>query len=572
MNKRFGRVIVVILTLSIVAAACASGETPTVEEPRPAATSPPETQPTEAPTESEQEVVLYTTSGEGDMIDCLNPAYCWVGYQLWEVLYDTLADYGSWGVDWSTPRLAESWDISDDGYTWTFHLRDLSGATFHDGTPLTAESVAWSLNYIGGNEAISWLLGTWAGENFGATVIDDRTVQLTLDEPMAEEIFLDSLPYAYILPRHIWEQYDAETIYDFDNAEAIGSGPYKLVEWIPGQHIVLEAHEGHFKGKPPVDRIVVITYSNLDAATQSLISGEVDSITYVGPDMVDPLMAIPEITVIENPPEMEYHMWFNVMEDSDRHPALGDVRVRQAIAHAIDKQQLVDLVLYGRAYATNNMFDGGPNYSRWAPADVKSYAFDLDEGNRILEEAGYLDDDGDGVREMNDGSGLPLSIRLNFDADNSYLLVYAETISTWLAGIGIEAKPSAMDTGTLNDTMRAFDYDIAVTQYAFTFDPDLQMQWFLCDAIDWGINFAGYCSDEMEELYVAQRYEPDFDKRLEYIHDMLRLVHDDVPYIQLALLKRFEAFRNDRWSISDTDNGWMTWSWDGIWGYEQVGD
>jgi peptide/nickel transport system substrate-binding protein len=572
MNKRFGRVIVVILTLSIVVAACASGETPTVEEPSPAAISPPETQPTEAPAESEQEVVLYTTSGEGDMIDCLNPAYCWAGYQLWEVLYDTLADYGSWGVDWSTPRLAESWDISDDGYTWTFHLRDLSGATFHDGTPLTAESVAWSLNYIGGNEAISWLLGTWAGENFGATVIDDRTVQLTLDEPMAEEIFLDSLPYAYILPRHIWEQYDADTIYDFDNAEAIGSGPFKLVEWIPGQHIVLEAHEGHFKGKPPVDRIVVITYSNLDAATQSLISGEVDSITYVGPDMVDPLMAIPEITVIENPPEYEYHMWFNVMENSDRHPALGDVRVRQAIAHAIDKQQLVDLVLYGRAYATNNMFDGGPNYSRWAPADVKSYAFDLDEGNRILEEAGYLDDDGDGVREMNDGSGLPLSIRLNFDANNSYLLVYAETISTWLAGIGIEAEPSAMDTGTLNDTMRAFDYDIAVTQYAFTFDPDLQMQWFLCDAIDWGINFAGYCNDEMEELYVAQRYEPDFDKRLDYIHDMLRLVHDDVPYIQLALLKRFEAFRNDRWSISDTDNGWMTWSWDGIWGYERVGD
>lgn len=561
-----------VIGVAMSLSACGSTPTPEVEEPA-SPTAPVVEQPTDAPvTEPEKMVVLTTTSGEGDMIDCLNPAYCWKGYQLWEVLYDTLADYGSWGENWSTGRLAESWEISDDGYTWTFHLRDLTGATFHDGTPLTAESVAWSLNYIGGNEAISWLLGTWGGDNFGATVIDDRTVQLTLNEPIAEDIFLDSLPYAFILPRHIWEGYDAETIYDFENAENIGSGPFKLVEWVPGQHIILEAHEGHFMGKPPVDQIIVITYSNLDSATQSLISGEVDSITYVSPDMLETLNAIPEITVIENPPEMEFHMWFNVMEEGNQHPALADVRVRQAIAHAIDKQQLVDLVLYGKAVASDNFFDSGPGHALypWSPEEVKAYTFDLDEGNRILDEAGYLDGDDDGVREMNDGSGLPITLGMIFDANNSHLLVYAETISDWMAEIGIESLPTATDDATIQALMQGFEYDLALTQYAFTFDPDLQLQWFICDSIAWGINGAGYCDEEMDELYYGQRYAADLEERRGFVYQIVQKLHDEVPYIQLAFLNRYEAFRNDRFSISDTDNGWMTWSWDGIWGYEQV--
>ncbi len=576
MKSRHGLFIGLLLVMALLAGACGPAPTPVAEEPEapeaPLPTSPAEAEPTEAVAPEGETLVLRTTSGEGDMIDCLNPAYCWSGYQLWEVLYDSLVDYGSWGADWARGRLAESWDISEDGYTWTFHLRDLSGATFHDGTPFGADDIAWSLNYMAGNEALSWLLGTAVGENFGAKVIDDRTIQLTLDEALAEPILLDNLPYVYALPPQIWGQYDAETVYDFDNAENIGTGPFKLVEWVQGQYIILDAHEGYFMGKPPVDRIIVITYSNLDAATQSIIAGEIDSVTYVGPDMVDPLQAIPEITVVENPPEMEYHMWFNVSEDGNQNPAIKDLRVRQAIAHAIDKQQLVDTVLYGRAYASENFFDAGPDHalSPWSPDDVRAYSFDLAEANRILDEAGYMDSDGDGVREMNDGTGQPLSLELLFDANNSYLLVYAETMSQWLAEAGIDAQPSAVDSAALNDMMRASDYDFAITQYAFTFDPDLQLQWFICDAIDWGTNFAGYCDDAMDELYYGQRYAPDRAERMSYIHDIVQKIHDDVPYIQLAFLKRFEAFRNDRWAISDTDNGWMTWSWDGIWGYTPV--
>ena len=139
-----------------------------------------------------------------------------------------------------------------------------------------------------------------------------------------------------------------------------------------------------------------------------------------------------------------------------------------------------------------------------------------------------------------------------------------------MAEIGIESLPTATDDATIQALMQGFEYDLALTQYAFTFDPDLQLQWFICDSIAWGINGAGYCNEEMDELYYSQRYAADLEERRGFVYQIVQKLHDEVPYIQLAFLNRYEAFRNDRFSISDTDNGWMTWSWDGIWGYEQV--
>ncbi len=600
MNSKLRSLLAVVAVLSMLMGGCGPTPEPTAEPPpptepqQPAATeaapateAPEPTQPPEptatqeppptevpeptateeaaAPEEPEQ-VVLHTTI-EGQVADCLNPAFCWIPYNIWNVTYDTLVNWGAIGEP-VEGRLAESWEISDDGTTWTFHLVDLEGATFHDGTPLTAEDVAWSLNYYGANEALTWLLGVQVGEYYGAVATDDRTVVLTLDDPITPDAFLNYLNYVYMLPRHIWEELDAETIYGFENAEVIGTGPFMMNEWVPGQYMILDANPNYWGGKPPMDRIVIQPFATPDGQILALTGGEVNHITDVPANFVSELEGIPEITVMERPPEYEYHMFFNMAEEGTRHPALADVAVRRAVAHAIDKDQLVEVVFEGRGVASNSMWDGGARFEWWAPPDVESYPFDLDEANRILDEAGYVDTDGDGVREMNDGSGEPLNFRFFFDAGQANHLPYAEAIATWLAEIGIAAKLESLESLTLTETALMRDFDMILYVYGYDWDPDYQLLALSCLGIELGANFPGYCNEAFDELYFAQRYTYVPEERREYVYELQRMVHDEVPWIQLVFINSYEAYNNELFDFGITDSQWQGWGWYGMQGIE----
>jgi peptide/nickel transport system substrate-binding protein len=576
MKSRYWILMALALVAALVVGACGTAATPTAVSPEapqaPEPTSPTiEEMPTEPPeVELSEPFVLRTTWGAGyENIDCLNFAYCWNAWQLWESLYDGLVDMWIDGEGY-VGRVADSWERSDDGLTWTFHLRDLTGATFHDGTPFTAEDIAWTINYYAGNEAISWLLYTDVSEGFSAEAVDDRTVEVKLVEPLSERVFLDALVYVFMLPKHIWEPYDAESIYDFDNAQNIGTGPFRLVEWEQGQYMILDAHEGYFMGKPPIDRVILQEYVSADAAVQALIAGEIDHITYLQPDAVDLLQGIPEITVIEREPEFEYHMNINVMEGGNHHPALSDLIVRQAIAQSIDKQQLVDTTMAGRGIPPKDIFDGGVSWNYWSPPDLEDYAFDTDLAASMLQDAGYVDSDGDGVREMNDGSGTPLTFRLYFPSGDATGLGFSEQIAAWMSAAGMATEIEAVDDSALPSLYLDHDYDLAVDNYAFTVDVDYPLSTFTCDGIDWEINFPGYCSAAFDDAYYAQRVAPTTEERQGLVFDAVRVLHDDVPYIQLAFPNRYEAYRNDRINVTITDTEWYTWGWWGVWGYERA--
>lgn len=573
MNKKIHQILGLLLAMNFLIGACGQAGTPVAQESpqqegEPEATMPAEPEPTEAPPEGEEPVVLRVT-WEGDFVDCLNPASCFDAYEMWEQTMDGMTGYTAIGEP-ASGRIVESWEISDDHLTWTFHLRDLAGATFHDGTPLDAEAVAWSLNYWAQNEAINWYYFTELGDEFGAEVIDDRTVVLRITEPMAEGALADALNYIYMLPRHVWEQYDGETIYDFENRENIGTGPFRLTELELGSHVILDAHENYFMGKPPVDRIIIQSYETHEAEIQALIAGEVDMVTNVQPAFVDELETMPEITLITKEPIFEHHLFLNMMEDSGRHSALADLEVRKAIAHAINKQQLVDVVFEGRAYAADNLFDGGGRFEMWSAPDVEAYAFDLDTANRILDAAGYLDTDGDGVREMNDGSGLPLEISLIYDINISSHLGMSEMIADWIRELDIEVSLEGLDKATQHSVMWEYDYDVSLYKYAHTWDPEYVLFTFTCAGIDWFINFPGYCDEDYENAYYAQHIAWDQTERREAVFEVQRILHEDIPYIQLLFPIAYEAYRNDRFTFNITDSNWHSWGWYGIYGVEPV--
>jgi peptide/nickel transport system substrate-binding protein len=304
---------------------------------------------------------------------------------------------------------------------------------------------------------------------------------------------------------------------------------------------------------------------------QALITGEIDAIFGVPPNLLPSLQDIPELTISERSPgNNDTHLLFNLWEGGTKHAAIEDKVVRQAVSHAIDKQQIVDVVYGGHAVASDHFFDIGPRYEKWDNPTLKAYTFDLDLAATMLEDAGYVDSDGDGVREMNDGSGEPLSFRMYFDVDDANHLATTELISSWLSEIGIDGLVEGLDYLTMNDFLLGGDYDIAITTWGYDPDPDIMMLTLHSIGIDWGVNWAGYSNPELDELYDAQHYATDYEERREVIWDMLEIVHEEVPRNQLNNIAYFDVFRNDRIDFPTLDTIWEPWQGSGIWDFERL--
>jgi peptide/nickel transport system substrate-binding protein len=491
-------------------------------------------EPTEASApEAEEPVTLRV--GTTYIWDTANPTYGWYGYTLRYLLYDTLVEEA--GISNFVPGLAEGWEVSDDGLVWTFKIRE--GVSFHDGTPCTAEDVAWSLNWTleYEPETFSFYLA-----NFDEVVApDNTTLQVTLSDPVGNMEYL--LMYVWILPRSVWEGMTYDEIMEFEDlSAAIGTGPYKLVDWTEGEYLILEANEDYWEGAPNFDRVVWQEYATEDAMVQALLAGEIDVVDDVPRTAVTTLqgeanveVAIMDSTVIDE-------LILNSHEDGTQPASLNDPAMRLAIAHAIDKQQIVNVAFLG--YADPATVVVPKSMGDWHNSDVADIPFDVDEGNRILDEAGYIDSDGDGIREDLDGN--PLEYRL-YSEDGATEARILEIISDGLAQIGISAPPTPMDEDSLIALYPDFDFDLILWGWGLDPDPDFAMLIFTCDErAEGGWNDSGYCDEEFDELYVQQGITVDHEARRELIWKMQEKLFNDLPYIVLDYEKTVQAYRSDR--------------------------
>ncbi len=491
-------------------------------------------EPTEAPAPEAGEPVTLRV-GTTYIWDTANPTYGWYGYTLRYLLYDTLVEEA--GISNFVPGLAERWEVSDDGLVWTFKIRE--GVTFHDGTPCTAEDVAWSLNWTleYEPETFSFYLA-----NFDeVTALDNTTLQVTLSDPVGNMEYL--LMYVWILPRSVWEGMTYDEIMEFEDlSAAIGTGPYKLVDWVEGEYLILEANEDYWGGAPNFDRVVWQEYATEDAMVQALLAGEIDVVDEVPRTAVTTLQAEANVEVAIMESTTIDELILNSHEDGTQPASLNDPAVRLAIAHAIDKQQIVNVAFLGYAepatvIVPNSMGD-------WHNSDVVDIPFNVDEGNRILEEAGYVDSDSDGIREDLDGN--PLEYRL-YSEDGATEARILEIISDGLAQIGISAPPTPMDEDSLIALYPAFDFDLILWSWGLDPDPDFAMLIFTCDErAEGGWNDSGYCDEEFEELYVQQGITVDHEARRELIWQMQEKLFNERPYIVLDYEKWVQAYRSDR--------------------------
>lgn len=468
-------------------------------------------------------------------------------YEMWNLQYATLTDKAA--ADFATiPGLAESWEASDDGLTYTYRLRD--GLTWSDGTPLTAEDVAWTVNTSRDQE---WFNHSSVTVNLTATAIDDTTVEIVSSVPDPKLPTMD----VYILPKHIWEASAAEDITTFDALDGVGSGPFTLEEWKPGQEWTMVANPNHWAGKPDIDRIVFRVFTDGAAMATALESGELDAANGLPAEQFLALEGNADIVTVAGAQGGFTELAMNGMAGGlgDGHPALQDLDVRHAIAKSIDRQALFDRVARGIGLPLHVL--GVSPLQEWLPEIPEADRLDYDPAaaNALLDEAGYLDTDGDGVREM-PGGGQPLLLRYAERSEGTDGAAIRELITGWLREIGIETQVSVYDEVQLGELIAAGTYDLFVWGWSPFVDPDPLLSYFTCaqlttDIESVGYNDANWCSEEYDALYEQQKVELDRERRIEIVHEMIRLFYTESTYVVLYHDADTQAYRTDRFE------GWL---------------
>jgi peptide/nickel transport system substrate-binding protein len=544
-KKYFALLIVIALLLS----SCTPAATQTT------VTEAPSTAAAEAPTSIPAPAVGGTLRvGWGGSPDTLNPgtAILSESYILFDLVYDSLFQLN---LDGSySPELADSYEVSDDGLVWTFHIHQ--GVKWHDGEDLTAKDVAFSINFYKANEDFPYLnVYTEYFDTIEAT--DDYTVVINMSEAIPN--MESQLIFLYVIPEHIWSAHQADAT-EFENTEMIGSGPFKMVEYKQNEFVHLAAVKDHFLYPPKIDEIVFQTFENQDALVQAIRAGQVDMITEMPLTAVATLRNDPNIKVVTGPPlapDIADIILNQITEETcppedgvcSGHPALRDHNVRLALAHATDKKKIIDVVLLGLGNPGLTLI--ADSLGPWYDNKIQDYAYDIDQANQILDDAGYLDKDGDGTRDMPDGSHS-LTFRINWPNDSANYPRVAELLGEMWAQIGVKLVPQALDPDALTSVCcPAFDYDVIIWGWGSDPDPGFLLSVMTTDEIPTGNSETGYSNPEYDQLYKDQATELDLTKRLEIVWKMQEIVHQDVTYIIPYYALEVQAYRVDRFK------GWI---------------
>lgn len=481
--------------------------------------------------------------------DTLNPAYAFLSesYTMFDLVYSTLMTEQLDGR--YAGLLAESWSESEDGLVWTFTLRP--NIKWHNGEALTAEQVVWNINAFIENSD-GWV--TNYGYIIGfveARALDERTLEIELEYPISNMEFRVSFLYI-VYPKDFEGFTTPEDLQNFTNFNPVGTGPFKINTLDKDQRvIILDANPDYFDGRAKLDQLIYRTFDNSDALIQALRVGDIDFAAEVPTSAFEAVKTFEGVTAVSLPGRSLSELILNsAPEDHDpvptRNPAMNDPAVRLAIATAINKQDLVDVVLQAQGIPGVGLIPPTLGGGFWFNRNLKDVAFNLEEANRILEEAGYARE-ADGVRAKD---GVRLEFRLQFPSDSSNYPRAADMIANWLREIGIKAAPSAVDPDSLVvATNPNADYDMVIWGWGSDPDPDFMLSVMTSEQyVEGGWNDSGYSNPVYDELYAQQQQTLDDAARQKIVWDMQEMVFNDRPYIVLWYDNVLQAYRSDKFT------------------------
>jgi len=453
------------------------------------------------------------------------------------------------------PALAEEFGRSKDGTEWTFRVRD--DVYWHDGKKLTAEDVEFTYlavmhpAYTGGQtenfrplegagdylearaelsrrlserkmseqeyrERASALFEEWRSK--GAIRADgEREIRFVLEKPNAP---FENYLTLRVLPKHLLTfEAAGDRKHPFNTHEPVGTGPFKLAGRVRGAHVTLKRNERYFGEGPYLDTVVYRIMSDRRAITRALESGEVDYGRVLPTISAGPSGSV---RLLEYPTLTYTYMGYNLAN-----PLFQDKRVRQAIAHAVDRRAIVRESVWG--FATVAHSHGSPLMWDYNP-DVPKFEFDPDKSRKLLAEAGWEDVDGDGVLERD---GKKFSFLLQTDKGCLAREEAAAAIKKQLANVGIEVEVELVEWDRfVNDVLRARKFDAAISAWDVQNDPDPDVAYEIWHT-GGSLNFTSFSDKRIDKIYEAGRVTMNRENRKALYQEAQEILAEEQPYLFL---------------------------------------
>lgn len=408
------------------------------------------------------------------------------------------------------PELAESWQQIDD-LTWEFKLRE--GVTFHNGEPFNAEAVKYSFERMQEPEFAAFNQIHKQTTLKEVKVIDDYTVQLITEEPTINMLYW--LAESYIVPPQYYSEQEAE----FLATNPVGSGPFKFVDWVRDDRVMLESNEDYYLGAPEIKALAWRVVPEASSRLNELQAGTVDVVAGLTPDQAEQANTdISKLVTVEGLRKM--HLGIEVENGPE---ALQDARVRQALNYAVDVDTIVETLLGGSTSRLES-FVNPPNNN----PDLEPYTYDPDKARELLAEAGYPDGFSVVLQGPTDRWGKDQDIVL--------------AIASYLEAIGLDVETEIMEWGTYRENLNNLSFKgLYYMGWAALINPTVEEVILTCGHLD---NPSHYCNPAYDELVLAAAKTLDDEARMELIMEAQEIAWEDAPWVFLWRLPQFYGMSN----------------------------
>lgn len=461
-------------------------------------------------------------------------------HSISSLVFNALVTYDE-NLDFA-PELAETWEVSEDNKSFTFHLR--KDVKWHDGQPFTAADVELTFQAITHKET-----PTAYAEDYlrveKLEVLDPHTVRVTYPEPYSPA--LDSWTNLQILPAHIlkdWFSPESNRIVDCPLKEKpVGTGPYVFKSWTRQQEILLEANPDYFRGPFKIKQYRFRVIADLSTMFNELRAGGLDEMP------LTPQQFVKQANTEEMNRRFNKFAYlsrgYTYMGFNLKHPVFSDKKVRQAVSYGINKNEIIDGVYLGQGEESTGPY---VPMTRWNNPAVKGYPYDPAKATMLLGEAGWTDSDGDGVL---DKDGKPFKFTLITNAGNDVREKIATVIQSNLKVLGIQVEIQTIEWAAfLKEFIHKRNYDAFILGWSLGIEPDQYLIWHTSQMKEGSLNHVGFSNEAADHLLEEGRRVLDLDERQKIYWQFHEIVSEEAPYVflvasksNIVIDKRFQGVR-----------------------------
>ena len=472
-------------------------------------------------------------------------------FEVTHLNYDYLV-----GVDAATyqpkPELATAWTTSSDGLTWTFTIRQ--GVNWQDGVPFTAADVAFTFNYIIKNNLTNFTVFTAGIKN--VTAPNATTAVFHLSKPWALMLRM----YVPIIPQHIWSKIPAAKAEStYQNAHPVGTGPFQVTSFTPGQTVVMKANKSYWRGAPKVDETVFESYVNANTMAGDLKSGAINVAWGIPEAEFAQLQNTSGVTTINGLAKGFEELGMDTYTPppggkSGGNVVLRDWKFRQALNYAVDKTAILNTAYSGYGATATSVIQPGyfpaSNDYHWQPSSSEAYTFDVAKAGQMLTAAGYPLKNG--VRVNKQGKPITLSLIARSESPESQRA--GKLLASWFTQLGLKINYQVLDEAALLAKQYNFsgkDYDPQYDLFLWDWvgsgsDPNYILSVFTTAQIA-NLSDSQFSNATYDKLFAQQQTIIDPTQRKAVIWQMQQLLYQQSPYIVLVYHHNLEAY-SDKWT------------------------